>query len=73
MNEAGENAAREFAWKSARRAMKKADKEQDHDTIVSVWHEFEQYCEANGWPDWWSELERAYTDALMRDTYQTTW
>ena len=55
-------------WNAYRRAMKKAEK-QDHAAVAKVWHEFEQYCDTNGWPDWWSDLERAYTDSL----YQSVW
>ena len=54
-----------FGWKSCRSAMRKAVKDNDVEAIHRTWREFERFCGAHSWPDWWQELERADLDATL--------
>jgi hypothetical protein len=53
-------------WKRLRNRVRKAFRLKKWREVVDGANVFEQFCEDNGWPDWWSDVARMSEDAQWK-------
>jgi len=51
-------------WKRYKMLARRATTLRRWSDVIDIVREFNAYCTDNGWPDWWSDMERMERDAI---------